>query len=115
MKGRADLVDYLSRNTTNSLKGVMALMVLLCHLHGRVQLFSNSILGTLFTAFGYLAVSGFFFLSGYGLFLTMYRNIITNDIIYIIVVIVSVILVSVLISPVFKFINKSAKKLIQNK
>lgn len=68
MKGRANLVDYLSRNTTNSLKGILALMVLLCHIHGRTQIFSASILGTLFTAFGYLAVSGFFFLSGYGLY-----------------------------------------------
>ncbi len=42
-------------------------MVLLSHLHGRVALFSNSIVGTLFSAFGYLAVSGFFFLSGFGL------------------------------------------------
>lgn len=53
--------------TTNCIKGILAVMVLICHLHARVDLFSSSILGTLFSAFGYLAVSAFFFLSGYGL------------------------------------------------
>lgn len=43
------------------------MMVLMSHLHGRVRLFSASILGTMFAAFGYLAVSVFFFLSGFGL------------------------------------------------
>ena len=57
----------LDVGTSSSLKGIFACMVLLCHLHARVSLFSSNILGTLFSAFGYLAVSGFFFLSGYGL------------------------------------------------
>lgn len=57
----------LSLSTTNCIKGLLAVMVLICHLHARVDLFSTSIFGTLFSAFGYLAVSCFFFLSGYGL------------------------------------------------
>ena len=61
------MISFLSKERTLALRGLLALMVLICHLHGRVKLFSNSILGTLFTAFGYLAVSVFFFLSGYGL------------------------------------------------
>ncbi len=61
------MISFLSKERTVALRGVLALMVLICHLHARVELFSNSILGTLFTAFGYLAVSVFFFLSGYGL------------------------------------------------
>ena len=57
----------LDLNTTTCIKGVLALMVLFCHLHARVDIFATSILGTVFSAFGYLAVSVFFFLSGYGL------------------------------------------------
>ncbi len=59
--------QFLSFDVSNCLKGIFAVMVLISHLHGRVGIFSSSILGTLFSAFGYLAVSGFFFLSGYGL------------------------------------------------
>ena len=59
--------QFLSVDISNCLKGIFAVMVLLTHMHGRVALFSNSIVGTLFSAFGYLAVSGFFFLSGFGL------------------------------------------------
>lgn len=57
----------LDIKTNSCLKGILACMVLICHLHARVSLFSTNILGTIFTAFGYLAVSVFFFLSGYGL------------------------------------------------
>lgn len=59
--------NFLSRQTTNSLKGLFALMVLISHLHARVEIFSSSVIGTAFSACGYLAVSGFFFVSGYGL------------------------------------------------
>ncbi len=57
----------LDLNTTSCIKGILALMVLICHLHARVDVFATSLLGTIFSAFGYLAVSVFFFLSGYGL------------------------------------------------
>ena len=57
----------LDRNTSTSFKGILAILILLCHLHARVELFTHSILGTLFTALGYLCVGAFFFLSGYGL------------------------------------------------
>lgn len=57
----------LSKETVGALKGILACMVLISHLHGRVDLFDHSILGTAFSAFGYLAVSCFFCLSGYGL------------------------------------------------
>ena len=61
------MISFLSKERTVALRGILALMVLICHLHARVELFSNSILGTLFASFGYLAVAVFFFLSGYGL------------------------------------------------
>ncbi len=59
--------EFLSISKSVALKGILAVMVLVCHLHAEVDLFKSSILGTLFTAFGYLAVAGFFFVSGYGL------------------------------------------------
>lgn len=65
--------EFLSAKETKALKGILAVMVLLSHLSGRVKLFSTSLLGTMFSAFGYLAVSVFFFLSGYGLY-TRYRQ-----------------------------------------
>lgn len=65
---------FLSLQTTRCLKGVLACMVLLSHLHGRVELFSHSLLGTVFTAMGYLAVGVFFFLSGYGLCASMEKK-----------------------------------------
>ena len=58
----------LSKNGTKSIKGFLVCMVLLSHLHARVSLFSNSLVGTIFSAFGYLAVSSFFFLSAFGLY-----------------------------------------------
>lgn len=60
--------DYLSINDTKSIKGILVCMVLISHLHGRVGLFSQSLLGTAFSAFGNLAVSSFFFLSAFGLY-----------------------------------------------
>ena len=57
----------LDIKTSSCLKGILACMVLICHMHARVSLFSSNILGTIFTAFGYLSVATFFFLSGYGL------------------------------------------------
>lgn len=58
---------HLDIKTSSCLKGILACMVLICHMHARVSLFSSNILGPIFTAFGYLSVSVFFFLSGYGL------------------------------------------------
>lgn len=59
---------FMSKSETSSLKGILVCMVLISHLSARVSLFSASLLGTLFSAFGYLAVSFFFFLSGFGLY-----------------------------------------------
>lgn len=66
--------NFLSKQTTNHIKGVLVCMVIISHLSGRVQLFSNSIFGTIFGACGYLAVSMFFFLSGYGLYEQYRKN-----------------------------------------
>lgn len=59
---------FLAKDATVALKGILALMVLVSHIHGKIDLFDTSILGTLFSAFGYLGVSAFFFLSGFGIY-----------------------------------------------
>ncbi len=60
--------NYLSKEQTNALKGIASCMVLICHLQANVDLFKSSIIGTVFSSFGYLAVSIFFFISGFGLY-----------------------------------------------
>ena len=56
--------DYMSLKSCNSYKGLFALIVILHHISQRVSI---GILPPDFTRVGYLAVSVFFFLSGYGL------------------------------------------------
>ena len=62
-----DTQTFLNISNTNFLKGIFALMVVMTHIHARISLFSDSFIGTLLSPLGYLAVSGFFFLSAYGL------------------------------------------------
>lgn len=64
--------SYLSRNNTNCLKGILAICILVCHLWGNVASsvslgLVGRVMGVIFTAFGYLSVAIFLFLSGYGL------------------------------------------------
>ncbi|MBQ3181568.1 MAG: acyltransferase [Clostridia bacterium] len=56
--------DYMSKKSSNSYRGIFALIVILHHIAQRV---SGGVLPPDFTRVGYLAVSVFFFLSGYGL------------------------------------------------
>ena len=59
----------LSKENGNCLKGICALMVLICHTcsqSGFLMLPGVGV-GAVITAFGYWGVSVFFFLSGYGL------------------------------------------------
>lgn len=65
--------EYLSKNHTDCLKGIMASLVLMCHLRGRMPVLNDTVIGSLFTALGYLSVSVFFFISGYGL-MASYKN-----------------------------------------
>ena len=68
--------DYLSKENTNCLKGILAICILVHHLYQYSGLFRDGwlhLLGGCFQAFGFLAVALFFFLSGYGL-MAMYRQ-----------------------------------------
>ena len=60
--------ELLSPGVSNFLKGIFALMVVFGHIQGRIDIFDASVIGTLLSPLGYLAVSGFFFLSAYGLY-----------------------------------------------
>lgn len=56
--------DYLSKDNTNSLKGIAAIFILLHHISQYIELFS----GLIFMRYiGFILVSVFFFSSGYGL------------------------------------------------
>lgn len=65
--------EEISKEKSTALKGIMAVLVMICHLRGGIPALNNTILGSLCTVLGYLAVSVFFFLSGYGLTIS-YRD-----------------------------------------
>jgi len=58
---------FPSKDDTNYLKAILAILVLLHHIYQEVPLFAGTFLDTIFLALGYLSVAAFFFLSGYGL------------------------------------------------
>lgn len=59
--------DYLSLPSTNCIKGIFALFVMVHHLYQYSGLFHNTYLGGILQGLGYVSVAMFFFLSGYGL------------------------------------------------
>jgi probable poly-beta-1,6-N-acetyl-D-glucosamine export protein len=67
-------VNYLSRENTNILKGICAVMVVLHHVCSRTGTFSEIGLGPIYTAMGYWAVSVFMFVSGYGLMCSLTKS-----------------------------------------
>lgn len=60
-------VILLSLEKTNALKGLFTVTVLFHHLQQNTNFISDEVLCTLFHSLGYLSVSMFFFLSGYGI------------------------------------------------
>lgn len=69
--------DYLSKTNTNCLKGILALCVLAHHLYQDSGLLRDGwlrLIGECFQALGFLSVALFFFMSGYGLTLTVNKN-----------------------------------------
>lgn len=58
--------NYLSKDNTNALKGLLAIVVFVCHLPSYLGLFSDQLAGSLLVCFGSPAVGLYFFLSGYG-------------------------------------------------
>lgn len=60
-------MQLLPKQKADSLKGIFAIAILLCHLCGRTGIGSQIGLGPIYTAMGYWSVSVFFCISGYGL------------------------------------------------
>lgn len=58
---------YMSKEYTNCLRGIFAILVVIHHLYQYSGLFRDSYIGTILQSFGVLSVAVFFFLSGYGL------------------------------------------------
>lgn len=59
--------DYLSKEISLCLKGICALLILMHHLNQRTLVLAGTFVGEMFDLLGFLAVSVFFFYSGYGL------------------------------------------------
>ncbi len=59
--------NYLSKQTTNCMKFICSIAVVICHLFGYDPFGEGMGIGVIITAFGYLSVSCFLFFSGYGL------------------------------------------------
>lgn len=59
--------DYLSKENSNCLKAIFALLIMISHMFAYRKFGVNLGLGPVITAFGYLSVSVFLFFSGYGL------------------------------------------------
>ena len=60
-------MTYLEKQNTDCLKGLCAIAVVISHLCSQTGIGSSLGLGAIYSALGYLAVSVFFALSGYGL------------------------------------------------
>lgn len=65
---------YLSKEYTNCVRGICAIVVIIHHLYQRTGLFSEIYIGELLQLSGALAVSVFFFFSGYGLMLSSQKK-----------------------------------------
>lgn len=65
---------YMSKEYTNSLRGILAILVVIHHLYLYSGLFRGMFTGTIFQLLGVLCVAVFFFLSGYGLMLSSKRE-----------------------------------------
>ncbi len=65
---RSDI--FPSKAVSDSLKSIFAICVLVHHIYQEITIFSNTFLDVHFRLLGYLSVSVFFFLTGYGLMLS---------------------------------------------
>ena len=67
--------EYFSKQTTNAVKGLFALLVLIHHVFLNFFQDTNSLLlNYFFSSLGYLSVSVFFFISGYGIRISLKKE-----------------------------------------
>ena len=65
--------DFILKDNTIWLHGVLAILVFVSHLPNYMGLFLGNTLGSVLQSYGSWCVALFFFLSGYGLY-TSYKN-----------------------------------------
>ena len=61
------MTDNFSKKYTLQVKGAMVLLILFHHIYQNLSLDFGPWINYIFRSFGYLAVSVFFFISGYGI------------------------------------------------
>lgn len=67
MNDKKNELNWLSKDQTDCLKGIFAVLVLLHHVRAQMSCLNDTIIGMIFTAMGFLSVGVFLFFSGYGL------------------------------------------------
>ena len=67
MKPRDKNDDYLDKESTNNIKGIFAIMILLSHFRGYVNIDPTSLYDRFISLIGQLMVAMFLFYSGYGI------------------------------------------------
>lgn len=60
-------LNWLSKDQTDCLKGIFAVLVLFHHVRAQMSCLNDTIIGMILTAMGFLSVGIFLFFSGYGL------------------------------------------------
>lgn len=63
-------IKFMSKEQTVCLRGILAILVVIHHLHQYSGLFIGTYIGVILELFGCLSVAVFFFISGYGLMLS---------------------------------------------
>ena len=61
---------YMSKEYTNCMRGIFAILVVIHHLYQYSGLFRGTYIGVILQLFGFVSVAMFFFFSGYGLMLS---------------------------------------------
>lgn len=65
---------YMSKDYTNCMRGIFAILVVIHHLYQYSGLFKGMRVGAIFQILGYVSVAMFFFFSGYGLMLSSQKK-----------------------------------------
>jgi len=67
------IVPFLDKDRSYSLKGIVMILIICHHIYQRVD-FTQWPLGNFLSSFGYIGTGIFFFLSGFGLFMSLKRK-----------------------------------------
>lgn len=57
---------YLSLENTKCLRGILTILVIICHIRGQMVFLNDTFIGSILTVISYPALVLFFFLTGFG-------------------------------------------------